>query len=238
VRSHLARSILWPSAYWPERAGGGGTRPGADEPSHAGHAGGGGAVPASALRAQGLSPESHAYATGANVFARLDGTAGSTEHVVLGAHYDTVVRSPGANDNASGVALVLAAGRALAQLGCRSRPVLLVFFDQAHFFLVGWDANDDRLVELERPDPGLRAVYEAAQRALGLTAPLVSTTTAGSDHSAFRPTFPAVGITEGYRRGDTTPHRHRPGDTAETIDVEYLGATTTLVVRAIAELLR
>jgi hypothetical protein len=217
----------------------------------------------SSLRALGLQPLEHAYATGANVYAKLAGTTDTSEHVVLGAHFDTVVRSPGANDNATGVALVLGAGRALGRLGCRTRSVLLVFFDEEEAGLVGakafarklmadgtavhsvhtadqlgWDANGDRLMELERPDPGLRPLYEMAQRALGLTSPLVTTATGGSDHVAFRPAFRAVGITEGYASGDTTPQRHTPGDSAATVDLAYLGQATALVARAVAELLR
>jgi hypothetical protein len=215
------------------------------------------------LRAFNLAPLEHTYATGANVYAKLDSTNGQTEQVVLGAHFDSVVRSPGANDNATGVAVVLGAGRALGRLGCRTRPVVLVLFDEEEAGLVGakafvrklmtdgtpvhsvhtadqlgWDSNKDRLIELERPDTGLRPVYEAAQRALGLTFPLVTTSTGGSDHVAFRPAFRAIGITEGYASGDTTPQRHTPGDTPATIDLAYLGQATALVARAVAELLR
>jgi len=215
------------------------------------------------LRALGLEPASHAYATGANVYARLGATTAGGEHVVVGAHFDTVVRSPGANDNGTGVALVLAVGKALGQLGCRARPVLLVFFDEEEVGLVGakafarkltadgtpvhsvhtadqlgWDGNGDLLMELERPDMGLRALYEAAQGSLGLSIRLVNTSTGGSDHAAFRPMFKAVGLTEGYASGDTTPHRHTPGDTLATIDLAYLGQATTLVARTVADLLR
>ena len=215
------------------------------------------------LRALGLAPATHAYSTGANVYAKLDTTTGSNEHLVLGAHFDTVVRTPGANDNATGVALVMAAARALGKLGCRARPVLVVFFDEEEIGLVGakqfarklmadgtkvhsvhtadqlgWDGNHDGLIELERPDPGLRALYVAAQRSLGLSFKLVDTTTGGSDHAAFRPTFPAIGITEGYDSGDTSPQRHTPGDTLATIDLAYLTQATTLVVRTMADLMR
>jgi hypothetical protein len=215
------------------------------------------------LRALGLEPASHAYGTGTNVYARLEATTGGAEHVVLGAHFDTVVRTPGANDNATGVALVLAAGKALTKLSCRSRSVLLVLFDEEEIGLVGakafarklsadgtavhsvhtadqlgWDSNGDLLMELERPDPGLRALYEEAQRSLGLSFKLVTTTTGGSDHAGFRPTFKAIGITEGYAGGDTTPHRHTPGDTLATIDLAYLAQATTLVARTMADLLR
>ena len=42
--------------------------------------------------------------------------------------------------------------------------------------------------------------------------------------------YPAVGITEEYRNKDTTPHIHRPGDTLETVNFDYLASTTTLMV--------
>lgn len=47
-----------------------------------------------------------------NVFADIPGSEGSGV-VVIGAHYDTVAGSPGADDNASGVAVMLELARAL-----------------------------------------------------------------------------------------------------------------------------
>ena len=49
-----------------------------------------------------------------NVVARLEGTDPSRPRVLIGAHYDTVRGSPGADDNASGVAGVLECARLLA----------------------------------------------------------------------------------------------------------------------------
>lgn len=48
-----------------------------------------------------------------NLEARLSGRDGGGETVVVGAHYDSVQGSPGANDNASGVAAVLELARLL-----------------------------------------------------------------------------------------------------------------------------
>ena len=42
-----------------------------------------------------------------NVEALLEGTTHAAESIVVGAHYDTVVACPGANDNATGVSAVL-----------------------------------------------------------------------------------------------------------------------------------
>lgn len=46
-----------------------------------------------------------------NVFARLPGEIPSEGLVVIGAHYDTIRGSPGANDNASGIAALLEIAR-------------------------------------------------------------------------------------------------------------------------------
>jgi Zn-dependent M28 family amino/carboxypeptidase len=59
-----------------------------------------------------------------NIEATVDGGARAGEVVVVGAHYDSVMSCPGANDNASGVAALLALARRLA----RSRPAATIRF--------------------------------------------------------------------------------------------------------------
>lgn len=49
-----------------------------------------------------------------NIISTLKGTTNPEEIVVIGAHYDAVFDSPGANDNASGVACMLELARAFA----------------------------------------------------------------------------------------------------------------------------
>jgi hypothetical protein len=62
-----------------------------------------------------------------NVIATAPGLDPAAPHLVVGAHLDTVPQSPGAEDNASGVAVLLEVARLLA--GTRSRlPVVLVAF--------------------------------------------------------------------------------------------------------------
>ncbi|MBI3011304.1 MAG: M28 family peptidase [Candidatus Omnitrophica bacterium] len=73
---------------------------------------------------QGFTAEGNAVA---NLEAALAGTEHPEEIVVIGAHYDSVDGSPGANDNATGVAAVLALARAFA--GARaSRTLRFVAF--------------------------------------------------------------------------------------------------------------
>jgi aminopeptidase YwaD len=55
-------------------------------------------------------------ATSANVIAAIPGTDPSAPRVVVGAHYDTQLESPGAADNATGLAALLGMARAWAGL--------------------------------------------------------------------------------------------------------------------------
>ncbi len=51
-----------------------------------------------------------------NLEVQLTGSEWANEIVIIGAHYDTVIGSPGANDNASGVAALLTLARSLADM--------------------------------------------------------------------------------------------------------------------------
>jgi Zn-dependent M28 family amino/carboxypeptidase len=66
-----------------------------------------------------LMPQRQGYAVigchCCNLDVEIQGTISPNEVVIVGAHYDTVVGSPGANDNASGVAAILALARRLTQ---------------------------------------------------------------------------------------------------------------------------
>jgi Zn-dependent M28 family amino/carboxypeptidase len=67
----------------------------------------------------GLSAARQEFVAGGQTVCNLDvevaGAAGTGPLVVVGSHYDTVPGSPGADDNASGVAAVLEIARAVAQ---------------------------------------------------------------------------------------------------------------------------
>ncbi len=81
------------------------------------------------LRSFGLTPREQPYAAGGatykNIIARLGPEHG--ELVVVGAHYDAAGPFPGADDNASGVAVLLELARLLAQERWSS-PIELVFY--------------------------------------------------------------------------------------------------------------
>jgi hypothetical protein len=209
------------------------------------------------LAAQGIDGALHDYGMGANVVARLPGSDAGAGWVLVGAHFDTVNGSPGANDNASGTAAVLATARLLRDT-CRSRGVIVAFFDQEEIGLIGstylamdlfqqgddviavhtvdqvaWDEDGDRVYEIELPTDALYQQYVAAAGALGLATS--RTDTSGTDHSAFRDRgFDAAGVTEEYVGGDTTPHYHESTDTYATVDVAYAADAVRLVSRVIA----
>lgn len=62
-----------------------------------------------------------------NVIAERTGTASPETILVIGAHYDTVHTTPGADDNASGVAGLLGLARALAGTGLRKTVRFVAF---------------------------------------------------------------------------------------------------------------
>jgi Zn-dependent M28 family amino/carboxypeptidase len=204
----------------------------------------------------GYAPEAATYVTGENVIARIDATTGTgAPWIVVGAHFDSVAVSPGANDNATGVAVVLAVARQVREMTCRSRGVIVAFFDEeeigrvgsfAHardlfqggvdveavhtIDQVGWDSDGDRVFELELPAPAIETAYGVTAARLGVA--VSSTTTATSDHQSFRDRgFAATGISEEYAGGDTTPHYHQAGDTFDTVNLPF----TVLGARLVAE---
>jgi len=71
-----------------------------------------------------------------NLIITLPGTRWPEQSLLMGAHYDTVARSPGADDNASGVAVLLELGRCLAasRPGRSIRLVAFVNEEEPFFF--------------------------------------------------------------------------------------------------------
>lgn len=71
----------------------------------------------SSMQQAGCTPQSQKFRVGhvdyENIFAIVPGSKRPDEIIVIGAHYDTVFDSPGADDNASGVAGMLAVMRAM-----------------------------------------------------------------------------------------------------------------------------
>jgi Zn-dependent M28 family amino/carboxypeptidase len=211
-----------------------------------------------AWRKLGLEVRTQDYSeTGQNIYAIAGPADPNAETVVLGAHYDSVRGAPGANDNATGTALITAAAARLSRLKPLTRRLIFVLFDEEERGMrgsrafaqklkdegarihsvytvdqMGWDKDGDKAIELEIPYEGALELYARVAAGMKPPIPILTTQERGSDHSAFRRRgFKAVGLTEEYHHDDTTPHIHRAGDTADTVDFDYLASTTELAVR-------
>ena len=217
----------------------------------------------------GLKIQEHPYTIyswfkkikGTNIYSVIPATNSSDEYIILGAHFDSVKNSPGANDNATGCAMLYGLAKKVTALKTRNKNVIVVFFDQeeigcfgslafAKFIKnkkynvhsvhtidqMGWDKDKDQNIEIELPTPTLKAIYEKHAKLLGVSA--LTTKVTSSDHRQFRASgFNAVGITEEYKNRDTTPHYHRSTDTFDTVNFEYLSFATGLVYNVIKELI-
>lgn len=80
------------------------------------------------LERLGLEAETQRVGTLANVVAKMVGTR-SVDAVLLTAHLDSAVESPGAADDGSGVAVLLETARALASNGPSPNTVMFLFTD-------------------------------------------------------------------------------------------------------------
>jgi hypothetical protein len=88
------------------------------------------------LLSWGWTPQLQAFDGGVNVWAQRGGTDPNAGAILVGAHYDTVPGSPGADDNASGVAAVLEVARLLGSQRT-PRGLWVAFFDEEELGLRG-----------------------------------------------------------------------------------------------------
>jgi len=87
----------------------------------------------------GLSVESDNFSYRGKSYRNIIGRTGSPPRsplIIVGAHYDSVEGTPGADDNASGVAVMLEAARTLAQARLRT-PVLFCAFNLEELNMIG-----------------------------------------------------------------------------------------------------
>lgn len=198
---------------------------------------------------------------GVNITATIPATRAEAPVIVIGGHYDSEAGSPGADDNASGIAAALSIAEAIAAEEERHYTVLLAFFDQEEEGKVGsaalvrqllddgmeihsmhsidmggWDSDNDRAIEIDAPD-GWYPRYAAAAADMGI--PLTRVTYDSSDHVPFRDRgIDAICMGEAFREGDSSPHRHRPTDTADTLNHAYLARNTRLMQAVLLDAIR
>jgi Iap family predicted aminopeptidase len=188
--------------------------------------------------------------TGANVVATRPG---GPKTLVIGGHIDSVAAGPGANDNASGTAVVLELARVMA---ARETPYTLTFigFDAEEIGLVGSNYYVSQLPDEQRrsivaminldmvgvgdasrvggTDALVRLAQAEASRS-GLTLGVMGEG-GGSDHASFiRAGVPGLFI---HRTND--PNYHSPNDKAQYIDPANLQIAGQLALDVISALER
>ena len=209
--------------------------------------------------------------TTANVVGLLPGTDPrlAQDAIVIGAHYDHLGRGGegslapdevgaihhGADDNASGTAVVLALARAFAAAGAAPRTLVFVAFAAEEMGLLGSEhyvrqpavpldrtalmVNFDMVGRLRDgkvylggvdSGAGLRDVANAAAAGLPVTLELRGDPYGPSDHT----TFYAAGRPVVFFFTGAHPDYHRPGDTADKINAAGLGTVTALGARLVA----
>ncbi|HWC50460.1 MAG TPA: M28 family peptidase [Nitrospira sp.] len=215
-------------------------------------------------------------------------TKNSQAPLLIGAHYDTVMGSPGADDNASALAILLESAHRLQHLAV-ARPVWLAAFCLEEQGLLGSRAfianlkhtgqSLDAAIVLEcvgyasrdagsqQTPPGLpiavptvgnflgiigneasRELIAAVERCARRSAPATPTlalTVPGrgeslpdvrrSDHAAFWDEgYPAVMLTD--TANFRNPHYHRPTDTLDVLDLDFLEGVCEIVIGCIEDL--
>jgi hypothetical protein len=245
-----------------ERAG---LQPGGDE---------GGYLQRFAVGARGSGDPSDGPAAGvigpaANVIGVLPGKDPElrSEAVVVGAHYDHLGRGgsgsaagdgaihPGADDNASGTAVVLALARAFAEAGGAPRTLVFVAFAGEEMGLLGSAhyaqhptvpmgrtvlmLNLDMVGRLRAgrlhvggvdSGHGLRGRVEEAAAGLGLDLQPHGDPWTPSDHTSFY----AAGVPVLFLFTGLHPDYHRPSDTWEKINPAGLATVTAFAARVTA----
>ncbi|MDM9385752.1 M28 family peptidase [Chlorogloeopsis sp. ULAP01] len=183
--------------------------------------------------------------TGRNVIAHLPGVI--KPNIILGAHYDSVPGSPGANDNASGTAVVLALARNLSNTSL-GRQAWFVAFDGEEDGLHGSRA----FVNTAKPEflSGLKGMLNFdmvgvnEELGIGGTSSLtafaknvkpdmkVLGSYAGSDHAPFAKK--GVPVLFFYRGQE--PNYHTPND--KTVDPKLLNQTAQVALDIVKRLLQ
>lgn len=211
------------------------------------------AIRAGSTRVQLQVDASIEQRTAANVVATRPGGART---LVVGGHFDSVAAGPGANDNASGIAVVLELARVMA---ARPTPYTLHFvaFDAEEIGLLGSAHFVSQLSEEQRRaivgminldmvgvgtstrvggSDGLVELAQVAGPRIGVDVGLLGQGDGGggSDHASFiRAGIPALFI---HRTND--PNYHSPNDRAEYVDSDNLRIAGQIALDVISALER
>jgi hypothetical protein len=200
----------------------------------------------------------------ANVVGALPGTDPALAHeaIVLGAHWDHLGVSggavyPGADDNASGTAVVVGLARAFAAAGGARRTLVFALFGaeelglvgsghyvqhaavplaqtvaMLNFDMVGRMRDETLTVGGVDSGDGLRAATADAARAAGVTADLRGNPYSPSDHTRF---YTAGAPVLFFHTGGHDDY-HRPGDTADRLNTEGMARVAAMAAAIVTSL--
>lgn len=199
-----------------------------------------------------------------NVIAYKPGAGPSTPTWVICAHYDSVVQAPGADDNASGTAVVLEAARIFAGRDLNASIIFGLWdseeaglygsdqfaamaYDEdlridgvLNFDMVGWDGDEDRKLQIHAAGEAVwlaEYIADVARRHnIGIEPDLQIPGTGRSDHVSFRNWgYPAVKIIE-EEGEDFNPYYHSKDDVVGQFNLEYFHEVAGLAAATLASL--
>lgn len=129
-----------------------------------------------------------------NYWIDIRGTASPSEVIIVGAHFDAVPQSPGADDNASGVAAAMELARVLKDAKTE-RTIRLVFFNCEEVGLVGSRAYVDDIIapRLESKEETIVGMISLDSIGFFSTEPGSQTWPDRQVPDAVRPFLPSVG---------------------------------------------
>ncbi len=207
--------------------------------------------------------------TGKNLFAIKEGTLFPEYWVILGAHYDNLplaTVAPGADDNASGCAAILEAGRILQN---HEFPYTIVFalWDEEELGLVGssayipkigskqekligyinldmigWDGNNDSIIDIHvraiNHSEALKnkAILANQQYTIGLELNIVNPGTYNSDQMPFWNGGFSAIAINENEINDLNPNIHKVTDKLEHFNLSYFLKSTKLAIATLLEL--
>lgn len=207
--------------------------------------------------------------TGKNLYAIKPGYLYPNRWFMLGAHYDNLplaIVAPGADDNASGCAAVLEAGRILADY---TFPYTIVFalWDEeepgligstAHagkvgsknetlvgylnLDMIGWDGNNDSIADIHvKPIKNSEAlaqktVYCNDRYTIGINLNIVNPGIYNSDQIPFWNKGHSAIAINEHNVYDLNPHLHKVSDVIDHFNMDYFLRMSKLAIATISEL--
>ena len=236
----------------------------------------------------GLNVVRHPFHALGGTYYNVIGTAPGQQDVpplILAAHYDTVEGSPGADDNASALAVLLEVAHRVVHHQIQ-RPIRFIVFCLEEENLLGSRAYVEHLAASkqlvhgalvlecvgyardeegsQKTPPGISITVpsvgnflavignqasagftQTVSQAMGLYMPIVPLIVPGngellpdtrrSDHTSFwEQGFPAVMLTD--TANFRNPHYHRPTDTIDTLNLDFMVSVADAVTAAVIDL--